>query len=214
MSLALVQDERQLEADGEGRAAALWSVDQLRGSLTELSQDGPHGATLVFACQLLAQAQRQGDYVSWISARREPVYGPDLRAWGLDLGSLVWVQTDSDEHSARSAERLLQSGGFGLVVIDCQSRDVGERQIPMAMQGRLIKLAQMHDAGVLFLSDKSEHVPSLSSMIGLRVVAGWSDRRGMDVQCLLRAIKDKRHGPGWSHSLSCRIPEGWALCGD
>lgn len=213
MSLALVQDDRPLQPDGDDSpAGALWSAGQLRGTLCELSQDGARAATLAFATQLLVQAQRQGDYVAWLSARSDVPYAPDLVACGVDLASMVWVQTASDERSARSAERLLQSGGFGFVVLDCLTPAVGLAQVPMAMQGRLIKLAQLHSAGVLFLSDKSEHVPSLSSMIAVRAVAGWSLQSGRQLQCRLRAIKDKRHGPGWEQTMLCQIPDGWHAC--
>src|SRR5206468_10846817 len=59
---------------------------------------------------------------------------------------------------ARAAERLLRSGAFGLVVLDLAGADLN-----MAIQGRLVTLAQSHDAAVVCLTRSEEHTSELQS---------------------------------------------------
>ena len=79
----------------------------------------------------------------------------------------------------------------------------------MAHLGRLVKLAQAHDAAVVCLTEKASDAVSLGSLVSLRAEAlRLRDRdRGYDVT--LRALKDKRRGPGWSRTIKLRGPAGF-----
>ena len=105
--------------------------------------------------------------------------------------------------TVRAAERLLRSGAFGLVVMDL-GRDA---VMPIAVQGRMVTLAQQHDAVVVCLTEKSAESASLGSLVSMRVEAMRSRRDGT-FACNLRALKDKRRGPGWSESAMLRPLEG------
>jgi len=96
---------------------------------------------------------------------------------------------------ARAAARLLRSGAFGLVVLDLGS-DTG---ISAALLGKLGQLAQRHDSAVCCLTVKRPERPSLGSLVSLRGEA-LRRRTGEDrFSCVVRVLKDKRSGPGWTH---------------
>jgi recombination protein RecA len=103
---------------------------------------------------------------------------------------------------ARAVERLLRSGAFGLVVIDLGLG--GEHDLSMAQQGRLVTLAQAHDAVVVCLTEKAAESASLGSLVSLRAEAL---RTGPD-EVTVRALKDKRRGPGWTRTSKVRGPAG------
>jgi len=80
----------------------------------------------------------------------------------------------------------------------------------MAHQGRLVTLAQSHDAAVVCITEKSNDAGSLGSLVSLRVEAlrtRGKDRDGFDVT--IRALKDKRRGPGWTRAIKRRGPAGY-----
>jgi hypothetical protein len=76
----------------------------------------------------------------------------------------------------------------------------------MAQQGRLVTLAQAHDAAVVCLTEKSADSASIGSLVSLRVEALRGGRDGMEIS--LRALKDKRRGPGWTRTTKVRGPAG------
>jgi recombination protein RecA len=136
-------------------------------------------------------------------------YPPDVADSGVDLAALVVVRATDATAAASAAERLLRSGSFGLVVLDFGGG--GAVELPIAHQGRLIPLAQAHDAAVVCITEKPNDAASLGSLVSLRAEAfRLRDRdraRGYDVT--VRALKDKRRGPGWSRTIKLRGPSGW-----
>jgi recombination protein RecA len=216
-------DLRELLANAKGSAATArvarldplltpaterdhWGLDALRGRLVELSARGAT-ATLTTAIELVLEAQHAGEPVAWMTFGNATFYPPDVADSGVDLAALVVVRATDTTAAARAAERLLRSGGFGLVVLDFGGG--GAVELPIAHQGRLITLAQAHDAAVVCITDKPSDAGSLGSLVSLRAEAfRLRDRdRGYDVT--LRALKDKRRGPGWSRTIKLRGPAGW-----
>ena len=63
-----------------------WSFDEVRGRLVQLSGS----AVLTLAAELVADAQRAGEPVAWVSVDSD-FYPPDLVTFGVDLASLVVV---------------------------------------------------------------------------------------------------------------------------
>ncbi len=185
------------------RAAERWGLSALRGRLVELSARGAV-ATLTAAIELVGEAQTEGEPVAWITVTRGGTgtfYPPDAADSGVDLAALAVVRAPDAIAAARAAERVLRSGAFGLVVLDLVS------ELSTAIQGRLLSLAQMHDAAVVCLTEKSEDTPSLGSVVSLRAVA--LRRRVRDgFRITVRALKDKRRGPGWTHELRRGGPAG------
>ena len=146
--------------------------------------------TAAFA--LVLDAQVTGSPVAWVTARAAIFNPPDVAASGVDLASLVVVRTDSARRAGRAADVLLRSGAFGLVVLELGTSAV----LPTPLQGRLVQLAVKHDAAVVCLTEKSADEASLGSLVSLR---GEVRRRrtGTGYAYRVRALKDKRRGPGW-----------------
>ncbi len=174
-------------------APARWSRAQLAGRLVEVSGIGAV-ASLTAAVGLVLEAQVEGEPAAWISLPASIFYPPDLADSGVDLEAMVVVRAPTVAHAGRAADRLLRSGGFGLVVMDLGAG----AEIPMPMQGRLVGLAQRHDAAIVCLTEKAREAASIGSMVSLRAEA-LRVRDGDRFAISLRALKDKQRGPGWAH---------------
>ena len=171
-----------------------WSLAALRGRLVELSARGA-AATLTAAIEVVSEAQTQGEPVAWLTLAQSTFYPPDVAECGVDLAALVVVRAPDATAAARAAERLLRSGAFGLVVLDLG----GAAELSMAIQGRLVTLAQTHDAAVVCITDKTAETASLGSLVSLRADAvRGREREGGGFGVTVRALKDKQRGPGWS----------------
>lgn len=200
MSLDELRARRGAEA-GETQ----WSLATMRGRLVELSARGAI-ATLTMAMELVVDAQTQHEPVAWLALGSGTFYPPDVAECGVDLAALVIVRTPDATAAARSAERLLRSGAFGLVVIDLGGGGASAH-LSMQIQGRLVTLAQTHDAGVVCLTDKGEDTGSLGSLVSLRAEALRARDRG-EFAVTVRVLKDKRRGPGWTQTFKRRGPAG------
>jgi len=197
-------DELRAWRGGTEEVAEPWGLPALRGRLVELSGRGAR-AVLTEAMGLVLEAQLAGEPAAWLmSPQHGGFYPPDAAESGVDLAALVVVRVPDPISSARAAERLLRSGAFGLVVIDLGLG--GEEELSMAQQGRLVTLAQAHDAAVVCLTEKSAESASIGSLVSLRAEALRGGRDELEVS--LRALKDKRRGPGWSRTTKVRGPAG------
>jgi recombination protein RecA len=177
-------------------AEARWSLGSMRGRLVELSARGA-SATLTAAVELVIEAQTQSEPVVWITFASGSFYPPDAADSGVDLNALVVVRVPKIGDAitaARAAERLLRSGAFGLVVMDL----AGHAELSMVIQGRLVTLAQTHDAAVVCITDKTADTASLGSLVSLRADALRGRDRDGKFEVTVRALKDKQRGPGWS----------------
>jgi recombination protein RecA len=204
------------EGGEDGDAAPVpWGLDALRGRLVELSARGA-AATLTAAIELVIEAQQSAEPVAWVTLGNATFYPPDAAASGVDLAALAVVRVHDATAAARAAERLLRSGGFGLVVIDFGGESFAQHgvEVPIAHQGRLVTLAQAHDAAVVCITEKSGESPSLGSLVSLRAEAlrlhAPEDKGGGErgYHVTLRALKDKRRGPGWTRTTKLRGPPG------
>ena len=179
-----------------------WGLAATRGRLVELSARGAAG-TLTAAIELVAEAQTESEPVAWITLAQSTFYPPDVAASGVDLAALVVIRAPEAVAAARAAERLLRSGAFGLVVLD-----LGDRELNMAIQGRLVTLAQTHDAAVVCVTEKPAETPSLGSLVSLRAEALRAREHAGGFRVTVRALKDKRKGPGWTHWVPRAGPSG------
>jgi recombination protein RecA len=201
--------------EGASPACGPWGLDALRGRLVELSARGA-AATLTAAIELVVEAQQAAEPVAWVTLGNATLYPPDAAASGVDLAALAVVRVRDATAAARAAERLLRSGGFGLVVIDLGGGSSAQQgiEVPIAHQGRLITLAQAHDAAVVCITEKPGESPSLGSLVSLRAEAlrlhAPEDKDGSErgYHVTLRALKDKRRGPGWTRTTKLRGPPG------
>ncbi len=185
--------------------APRWTLDELSGRLTEVSGQGAV-ASLTAAVTLVVEAQDRGEPAAWLTLATASFYPPDLAEAGVDLDALVVVRGPEPVVLARAADRLLRSGGFGLVVIDLGPAGAAV-ELPIAVTGRLLGLAQHHAAALVVITDKPLTTPSLGSMVSLRAEA--MRERGADgFRVAVRAHKDKRRGPGWHEVATVRGPAG------
>jgi recombination protein RecA len=176
----------------------------LAGRLSELSGLGPT-VRLSLAVGLVCDAQRAGETVAWITNRRSTLFPPDAAKSGADLSRLPVVFTPDALAAARAAWRLVQSGGFGLVVLDLVGTDA---EVPIPLQSRLTSAAQAHGAAVVFLTAKAPDRASLGSLVSLRCEVRREEAGPGRFLCTARALKDKRRGPGWTYTEVRRGPAG------
>lgn len=191
---------RQAACPGPAR----WGVEALLGRLSELSGIGPT-ARLSLAAGLVCEAQQVGETAAWVTNRRSTFFPPDAAANGVDLARLPVVFAPDAPAAARAAWRLVQSGGFGLVVLDLVGTDAA---VPVPLQSRLTAAAQTHGAAIVFITEKSAERASLGSLVSLRCEASREEAGAGRYLCTARALKDKRRGPGWTHTEVRRGPAG------
>ena len=115
-----------------------------------------------------------------------------------------WFGSLDRRQCLRAAEQLARSGAFDLLVIDLG----GYLDLPLAAQTRLAGQALAHGTLILCLTTKTEDQPSLGSLVSVRVHARRIRQGDGRFVCRVRALKDKRRGPGWSDEVWCRGPDG------
>ena len=172
---------------------ALWSISEVAGRFVEISASAA-SASLTLAFDLVREAQRRGEPVSWVTGTESAFYPPDAFQGGADLEALVVVRLGAAENIARAGEKLLRSGGFGLIVLD-----LGAADIPMALQSRLTGLAHHHHTALVCLTEKERKAFSLGSLVSLRAHAEKKRALENRFACALQVLKDKRRGPTWKH---------------
>lgn len=190
--------------------APRWQLDELTGRLTELSGVGAV-ASLTAATSLVLEAQGRGEPSAWITLPSASFYPPDLDDAGVDLDALVVVRAPSAVALVRAADRLLRSGAFGLLVLDLGAvrPDETASSLGVGVQGRLVGLAQHHDAALVVLTEKPRSAASLGSMVSLRAEAVRERVIGQrQFRVAVRAVKDKRRGPGWAELAEATGPAG------
>jgi len=162
-------------------------------------------AALSVAFALIREAQQRGEPVGWVTSAESFFYPPDAARGGADLTALAVVRLVHLESIPRAGEKLLRSGGFGVVVLD-----LGAGDIPMPLQTRLTGLAHRHHSALLCLTEKNRAAFSLGSLVSLRVHAEKKPTADNRFTCTLHVLKDKRRGPTWHYEEFYAGPAG--LC--
>ena len=184
-------------------APASWTSAALGGCLAELSGTGA-SSTLTLAFSLVHEVQRHGEPAAWITRTESTFFPPDAAEGGIDLAALPVIRLADRRQCLRAAEQLARSGAFELLVIDLG----GCLDLPLAAQTRLAGQALAHGTLILCLTTKTENEPSLGSLVSVRVHARRIRQGDGRFVCRVRALKDKRRGPGWSDEVWCRGPDG------
>jgi recombination protein RecA len=181
-----------------------WNLAAIAGRFIEISASAS-AASLTLAFGLVREAQNQKEPVGWVTSMESFFYPPDVAYGGVDLAALVVIRVLHAVSIPRAGEKLLRSGGFGLIVLD-----LGIADIPTPLQSRLTGLAQRYHTGLVCLTEKESRAFSLGSLVSLRAHAERQRSSDNRFACRLRVVKDKRRGPTWSHEEFCRGPAG--LC--
>jgi recombination protein RecA len=181
-----------------------WTLTEVAGRLVEISSSAA-SAALSVTFTLVRQAHERGEPVGWVTSTESCFYPPDAARGGADLAALVVVRLADVKNIARAGEKLLRSGGFGVVVLD-----LGEGDIPMPLQTRLTGLAHRHHTALVCLTEKESRAFSLGSLVSLRAHAEKKRAAGNRFACALRVLKDKRRGPTWNYEELYTGPAG--LC--
>jgi recombination protein RecA len=181
-----------------------WSLPQVAGRFAEISGSNATAA-LTLTCGLVLDAQKRGEPVGWATSTESSFYPPDTAQLGIDLAALVVVRVPKPDAIARAGEKLLRSGGFGLVVLD-----LGLTDMPTPLQSRLTGVAHHHHAALVCLTEKDRKTFSLGSLVSLRVHAERKKVGSSKFACGLHVLKDKRRGPTWTHEELRHGPPG--LC--
>ena len=184
--------------------ATPWTLDEVAGRFVEIS-GAAASAALTLTFTLIREAQAHGEPVGWITLAEHSFYPPDVAQGGIDLDALVVIRLARAESIARAGEKLLRSGGFGVVVLD-----LGDTDIPMPLQTRLTGLAHRHHTALICLTEKDSGAFSLGSLVSLRAHAEKKRIEDNRFACALRVLKDKRRGPTWHYEELYTGPAG--LC--
>lgn len=186
-----------------------WDRALLEGRLGELSGSGA-AATLSTALELVRNSQAEGEPTAWVSVGESAFFPPDAHRNGIDLAALPVVRVDDASTAARAADKLLRSGGFGLLVVDLAPSfsDEPGTTIPRPLQKRLIQHADAHEAAVLVLTEKGPDAPSFGSLCSFRAQTERRREGGDRFVRRLEALADNRFGPGWSLREVYRGPPG------
>ena len=181
-----------------------WTLSQVAGRFAEISGSNATAA-LTLACGLVLDAQKRGEPVGWATSTESSFYPPDVAQLGIDLAALVVVRVPKADAIARAGEKLIRSGGFGLVVLD-----LGLAAKPTPLQNRLTGIAHHHHSALVCLTEKDSKAFSLGSLVSLRVHAERKRVGKNEFACGLNVLKDKRRGPTWTHEELRQGPPG--LC--
>ena len=150
----LVVPASRVEREGKTVPSGLVELDRVAGGLpvgavTEVVASSCGGATVLYAA--LAGATSRGEMAAVV----DPQEGFDVasaRAAGVVLERLLWVRPQgSFKKSLQALERILSSGGFGLVVLDLGWGTQKAPEVPAAWM-RIKKLAGASEAVVLVIS--------------------------------------------------------------
>lgn len=181
-------------------SAKIWSRDDLSGRISELCGE----ALLTAAFGLVLDAQKRGEPVAWVTQSCAGFYPPDAAEGGVDLDALVVVRLPRADDLPRAADKLIKSGAFGLVVIDL-SHDRPTTDTAHILS-RLLGSARKLDTAVVLLADRRSPMGSLVSLRceARRIIS----QRERSYSVEMRALKDKRRGPGCAREEICRAPAG------
>lgn len=141
-----------------------------RGHLCEIAGPPSSGRTSL-ALGLLAAATRAGECAAWIDCA-DALDPPSAAAAGGDLRRVLWVRASGRRDALRSTERLLQTDGFALVILDATG--AGRRETGPRWSGadglRLARLAAGASATLVLLGE--ERCAGSSAAVALALEPG------------------------------------------
>jgi len=197
-------EEERFESSERGRKA--WSIGGMAGRLVEVTAGAVGSAVTTAGLRLVRRSQCEGEPVAWVCGVEAAFYPPDARRCGVDLEALPVVRLDQAGEMGRAADRLVRSGGFGVVIVDLRGKPA-HSQLAEGLQRRLLMHAEAEEVAVVLLTEeKGRASGSLGPTVSCRIEASRRRRgpvsgaeSGGDglFECRLEALSDARFGPGW-----------------
>ena len=145
-----------------------------RGAMTEICGHPCSGRTSVLFSALAARTA-EGEACALVDAR-DSFHPTAANAAGVQLDRLLWVRCKSVDQSLRATDLLIQSGGFGIVVVDLS--DVSARlarQVPLHVWFRFRRAVE-DTSTILLVLEQETNAKTCASLV-LRLEAGppqWS----------------------------------------
>ena len=180
-----------------------------RGAITEICGPASSGKT-TFLHALMANLCAKGEFCAVVDATDsfDPV---SAAAAGTDLRRLLWVRCSRAEEAIRSADLLVHSGGWGLIVLDLSDlKPEMMRKVPMSYWYRFKRAVENSPATFLVLA-REPYAKNCAAM-SLELKAGkavWSGAhhdfqllRGMDLDVIPRKPV-RSHVRVHLHSRAC-----------
>jgi hypothetical protein len=133
-----------------------------RGAITEILGDSSTGRTAL-AHSMLATATLGEEVAVWIDCHDSFDPASAVSA-GADLGKMLWVQCGHRlETAVKAADMVLQSGGFGLIVLDlCDVTVAALQRVPLSYWYR-IRRAVEHTPSILLILARQSVAKSCST---------------------------------------------------
>jgi len=179
-----------------------------RGSITEIHGPASSGRTSLLGA-ILAAATTRGE-VCAVADAGDTFDPASAAAAGADLSRLLWVQCGGrPEHALKTADLLIQNGGFGLVVLDLADVPAKiTRHIPLASWFRFRRAIENTPA-VMVVVEQEQTLKSCASLTleMHRTGAQWSGARGGSAR-LLRGAKLEASAPNVRTMHTMRKPAG------
>ena len=138
-----------------------------RGGLTEIVGLASSGRTALALAILAAMTARE-EVCAWVDA--QDAFDPcSAQLAGADLERLLWTRCRNIEQTLRTADLLIQGGGFGLVVLDLS--DLAPRivrRVPLSFWFRFRRAVE-HTPTVLILLEQEPCAKTCASLVlGIR----------------------------------------------
>jgi hypothetical protein len=145
-----------------------------RGRVSEVVITAGGGATVLYA--LLAAATHRGEVAALVDPEDGFVAASAAHA-GVDLERLLWVRPRGWKAALRAAEVILETGGFGLLVVDLWVRPTPMADIGAGAWKRLSKCARGTRTVVVVLSDRRAVLTGSSLALEVQAdPARWAGR--------------------------------------
>jgi hypothetical protein len=138
-----------------------------RGGLIEIVGLASSGRTALALATLAAMTARE-EVCAWVDA--QDAFDPcSAQLAGADLERLLWARCHNIEQTLRTADLLIQGGGFGMVVLDLS--DVAPRivrRVPLSFWFRFRRAVEHTPTALVLLEQESCAKTCASLVLGVR----------------------------------------------
>ena len=187
-------------------------------TLTEICGSGlaSSGKTTVMI-SLLAQATQK--YFCTLVDANDSFDPSSARVAGVNFSRLLWVRCGKNqsklkpmEQAFKTTDMLLQSGGFGLLVVDLSSLSERlVRKVPMTTWFRFSRVVEKQRAALVFLSQQPHATSCAGLVLHLKAnPAMWSGNLLEQFQLEAEVVRSREKKPTQSAKPNFFVPLQWA----